>query len=54
MDDRSERPITFASRTLTSVEKQYSQLGKEVLAIIFGVKHQDKRIKDSYLNWGSL
>uniref|UniRef100_A0A5S6QLD9 RNA-directed DNA polymerase n=1 Tax=Trichuris muris TaxID=70415 RepID=A0A5S6QLD9_TRIMR len=32
-----ERPIAFASRTLTETEKRYATIDKEALAIIFGV-----------------
>ena len=38
MQDGSERPIAFASHTLAPAEKKYSQLDKEALSIIFGVK----------------
>lgn len=33
----NERPVEFASRTLTDTEKRYSQLDREAVSILFGV-----------------
>ncbi|KAL3995729.1 protein phosphatase 1 regulatory subunit 15B [Sarotherodon galilaeus] len=42
MPDGQEKPIGFASRTLNAAEKNYSQLDKEGLAVIFGVQYFHK------------
>ena len=36
--DGTEQPITFASKTLPSTEKNYSQVENEALSVIFGVR----------------
>ena len=38
MEDGSEWPVPFASRSLSSAKKKYAQVEKEGLAIVFGVK----------------
>ncbi|PIK58571.1 hypothetical protein BSL78_04477 [Apostichopus japonicus] len=38
MPNGEERPIAFASRTLSSSEKNYAQIEREALSLIFGVR----------------
>ena len=38
MPNGSERPIGYVSRTLNDVEKNYAQLEKEGLSLMFGVR----------------
>ena len=38
LENKSERPVCFASRSLTRAERNYLQLDREGLALIFAVK----------------
>ncbi|RXN30262.1 putative protein K02A2.6-like protein [Labeo rohita] len=38
MNDGTERPIAFASRSLSTAEKNYAQIDREALRLVWGVK----------------
>ena len=38
MPSGEEKPIVYGSRTLSKTKKNYAQVEKEALAVIFGIK----------------
>ena len=51
LPDGSEKPVGYISRTLTKAERNYSQLEKEGLACVFGVKKFYSYLLDMHLSW---
>lgn len=43
-----ERPIAFASRTLTPAERRYAQFDREAVAVMFGVKRFGQEVRGRF------
>ena len=53
MPDGSERPTGYASRSLSAAQRNYSQLEREALALVFGVKRFHSCL-GIVLNWSQI
>ena len=49
MDDGLERPIAFASRTLSASERNCGQIEREALSLVFGVKRFHQFLSRSFM-----
>ena len=50
MDDGSEHPIAYASKTLSNAERNYSNLEREALALVLSVKKFHQYIYDRHFS----
>ena len=50
MPDNSERPIAYPSRSLSKAERNYSQIEKEAVDIIFEMTKFHKYLYDHFFN----